>query len=294
MNRPQYPMNKDSESYNLILNSSNIVANSNNSILEYRFPSATMFKAGDKIALSNLNIFYSWFNFTSSNNNLLFKYIWTDGSINDILIESGFYDVSALNEYLQSKFIANKHYLIDGAGDYIYYIELVENLNKYAVQLNFFTVPTSTQATTLGYTQPSGATWSFPVSAITPQLDLTFSNFNNNIGFNQAKYPSSPSSSTVSFLSSKTPQITSINSMILNCSLVSSKYSQNAQSLYTFDFGNSSFGESIDASPRELSFINITPGIYQSLRLQFVDNNYNPVQILDEAITVLLVLKESA
>jgi len=275
----------------IILNSSNIVNYTGNSQLEYKFPTSVRFEKGAKIALSNISLFYSWFNFTSSNNNLSLSYKWIDGNSYTIQIESGFYDVSALNSFIQSKMISNKHYMIDGSSQYVYFIEIVENKNKYAVQLNLYTVPTSAEASSLGWTKPAGASWSFPTSDTTPQV-IFDSNINANLGFNKnIYYPSSPASSTVSFLSSTTPQITSVNSMILTCNLLNSSFASPNNILHTFSFGNAGFGDSIDVTPTTPTFLTISEGVYSSIKLQFFDGNLNPVEILDPSMVLMLVIQ---
>lgn len=278
-------------SHSIILNSSNIVSHTGNSLLEYKFPSSIKFEKGTKIALSSLSLFYSWFNFTSFNNNLTLSYKWVDGITYTIQIESGFYDVSALNSFIQSKMILNKHYMIDGnTSQFVYFIEIVENKNKYAIQLNVFNVPTSAEATSLGWTQPLGATWTLPTSTVTPQV-IFDSNINTNLGFDKnVYYPSTPSTTTVSYLSSKTPQITSVNSMIATCNLLNSSYSIPNNILHTFSFGNAGFGESIDINVSTPTYLSISEGVYSSIRIQFFDGNLNPVEILDESIVLMLVI----
>ena len=61
----------------IILNSTNIVPNSGNSNFIYNFPAGgTQFK-NDEIALSNISMYYSWFNINQAlYNNNVFNYIW--------------------------------------------------------------------------------------------------------------------------------------------------------------------------------------------------------------------------
>lgn len=277
-------------SQSIILNSSNIVSNSGNSILEYRFPSSVKFDKNNKIALSNLSLFYSFFNFTQSNNNTSLSYKWIDDITYNIQIESGFYDVPALNSYIQSKLILNKHYMIDSSNQFVYFIEIVENKNKYAVQLNMYIVPTLAEASSLGWTQPSGSTWVLPVSTITPQV-IFDSNINTNLGFNKnVFYPLTPSPTTVSFLSNTTPQITRINSIILTCNMLNSAYSVPNNILYTFGFQGAKFGESINIIPPSQTFLNITEGNYSTIKIQFLNGNLEPIEILDPSIVLMLVI----
>jgi len=62
-------------SSNIILNKSNISnLNQGNNSLVYEFPSDIQFKNTDSIAISSLNLYYSWFNITTKNNNNFFQY----------------------------------------------------------------------------------------------------------------------------------------------------------------------------------------------------------------------------
>jgi hypothetical protein len=72
--------------------------------------------------------------------------------------------------------------MTNSAGNYMYFAEITTNSQRYAISLNLYAVPTSAQATTLGYSQPSVASWSFPAStATTPQLTFNTA-FGNLIG----------------------------------------------------------------------------------------------------------------
>ena len=68
------------------------------------------------------------------------------------------------------------------------FFEMVLNSVQYSTQLNSYYLPTSSDATTLGYTKPSAATWSFPATNQTPQITFN-STFGNLIGFNAQTYP---------------------------------------------------------------------------------------------------------
>ena len=63
----------------LILNSTNILPNTNNSNLAYRFPTSIILKEGQKLALASFSMYYSTFNITAANQNNTFKYIWFNG-----------------------------------------------------------------------------------------------------------------------------------------------------------------------------------------------------------------------
>ena len=101
----------------IVLNSNNVVADENGNKLVYTFPSSKTFK-DNSVVLDSMSLFYSWFNISPSYGNNVLQYRWLDTAGNGytthtITIPSGFYDVKALNAYIQSVFITNKHYLVN-------------------------------------------------------------------------------------------------------------------------------------------------------------------------------------
>ena len=60
----------------IILNTSNIVENSNNTKLVYNFPSGGYYFKNDMIALQSVYQFFSIFNITSDYGNNSFSYVW--------------------------------------------------------------------------------------------------------------------------------------------------------------------------------------------------------------------------
>ena len=158
----------------IILNNTNCdTTNPNNNVYKYKFPSNINFK-NSQITLTSVYMYYSWYNISSKQGNNTFSYIWYSGSTPtattvSITIPDGFYDISGLNEYLQSIMITNGHYLINSSGSYVYYIEFVTNATYYAVQLNCYQLPTAAEASAAGYTAPSS--WpGYITTHITPQV----------------------------------------------------------------------------------------------------------------------------
>jgi len=83
----------------LILNSQNIVPNTNNSELVYAFPAGSItIKESQQIALATLQMYYSTFNITALNNNNTYQYVWVDGTIVNVLMPDGFYTLDDINK----------------------------------------------------------------------------------------------------------------------------------------------------------------------------------------------------
>ena len=75
----------------------------------------------------------------------------------------------------------NSYLTANGGSNVLYYVELAISNARYSVQLNPCTIPTEAQTTALGYSKPSGATWSFPATQSTPLLEFNQA-FGNLIG----------------------------------------------------------------------------------------------------------------
>jgi hypothetical protein len=75
------------------------------------------------------------------------------GTIIPVNVPAGFYSVSILNSYLQFVMQQNGHYLVNTAGQYVYYMEFVQNQTSYRLELHSWQLPTSLPA---GWSNPGG------------------------------------------------------------------------------------------------------------------------------------------
>lgn len=276
--------------YPLIINSSGLQSNAFNNTYRYSFPQGAVEFKGSKVAVANVNIYYSWYNITTTNNNNVFQIIWPIGagtSTYTLTLQNGFYDVAGLNTYIQQYCITNGLYLINAAGNYVYYLELIENANYYSIQLNTYSIPTSLPAT---YTAPSN--WpGYPTTAYTPQLVVPSTNFRLTIGFNAGNFPSTQQITTYSKLSDFTPQISVVQSIILACTLLNNRYSNPSTVLYSFTPAGTSFGNLIESSPNQYSFVDIQDGQYPYFDIQFFDQNFNALSINDSNVVIQLLIR---
>jgi len=238
----------------LIINSSNVVPNTNNSVYKYNFPAGNVeFVKGQKLALGSVQMYYSTFNITQAQGNNQFSYIWVDGREITITIPDGFYQVSTLNDFLHFVMVQQGHYLLDTAGNYYYFITFVINSATYAIDVSTFpislaTYPVSTYTigtytsaiiTTSSPTTP--VLWSRPTNQITPMVRILANNFRNICGFSAGYYPqgqtgyastppttalaqatitNSPSSTAFSIASSSSTTITTTGSPALLAGMV--------------------------------------------------------------------------
>ena len=273
----------------IVLNSTNVVSGSNNSKYRFRFASTTSFK-NDQIALSNINIYFSWFNITSQYNNNFFQYIWTDGGggyTYDVLIPDGAYEISTLNAYFQFIMVQNGHYLVDDEKNYVYYAEIVLNPTYYAVEIKTYPLPTALPS---GWTNPAGVM--FPAVASTPQVIIPATNIRTLLGFDAGTYPSAVQSTAYNVLSQNTPQVATVQSVILLCSLLNNTLTNPNTFLYSIAPSNTQFGQLISVAVPELIFTDIVSGSYDSFEITLVDQNYVPLVVKDNNLIIQLVVRK--
>jgi hypothetical protein len=291
----------------LILNSSNIVAGTNNSILSYEFIGGGItLKKGQKLALASLQMYYSTFNITALNKNNSFSYVWVDGTVNNVLIPDGFYDIPALNNYLHFVMVQNGHYLVSSAGDFVYLMTLGINPTLYAVELNCFGISVAVAAANV-WVLPAAPTWVLPTNFIVPELTVpssATSNFGLVIGFAPGTYPNSviagvPPAQTQTpaftsdqqFLSTIIPQVTPLSSFILTCSLINNNFAVPSNLIYSFA-PQGTIGDQFTVAPNQYVFIDVYEGIYNRFNVQFIDQNFRPVAIQDPNMIIQLVVSD--
>jgi hypothetical protein len=272
----------------IVINSSNYVIGSGNRF-EYRLPQTSYFPAGSGIGVSNIAIYNSIQNINEKRGNNLVTLNWL-GTEYTFKIENGYYSVSDLNHYLQNQCILNGLYVTANSGaDNVYFIELVINSIRYSTSLNLYVIPTDAQASSLGYTKPSNATWSYPVSPQTPSF--TFGQqFGNLIGQTFGTYGKNQYTN-IQYLSTQTPVISPVDSLILTCNLINSKYSIPSNILFTVPI-SSALGSLIQVNISSIVLNDILPQNFSSISITIYDQLFNAVELQDTEMTLTLVIEE--
>jgi hypothetical protein len=273
----------------IVINSSNYVQNSGNKYV-YNFPQTSYFSAGSGIGVSNISIYNSIQNITQKRGNNVVTLNWL-GTNYTFIFPDGYYSVSDINFFLQQQCILNGLYVTANSGaDNVYFFELVVNSIRYSTSLNFYSIPTDAQATSLGYTKPANATWTYPVSPQTPSLSFG-QPFGNLIGFTFGTYPPTVQSTNVQYLSTSTPVISPVDSLILTCNLINSKYSVPNNILFTVPI-TTALGTIIQVPISSIVFNDILPQNFSTLEITIFDQLFNPVVLLDKELTLTLVIQE--
>jgi len=272
----------------IILNTSNIVENSNNTKLVYNFPSGGFTFKNDMIALLSLYQYFSIFNITSDYGNNSFSYTWFDGVEYSFTIPDGYYEISDLNSYFQSIMIANTHYMTNSAGQFIYFLEFIVNTSRYAVQINSYPLDTTIQSTN-GYILPSGASWSVPTTSTLSQFNINTSGFGEVLGYEIGSYPSNQTgSTTASFLSSVAPQITPYSSILVSCNLVNNRAVIPSNILSSYTPLGTSIGGLFKFEPNYLQFADVEDGQYTQFVIELRDQLSRSIIIRDPNMLMTL------
>lgn len=184
-------------SFTLVINSKNSVGSGNN-CYKYDFIQGNFNIPPDsEVMVANVQIPYSFYNITQAYNNNSFQFSFPTGSTtyatSTITIPDGFYTTTSLNYYLQQWMISNGYYLINAAGQNVYYFTIQYNTYQYGNQILAYTVPTALPA---GYSLPSGYTSltifggnGFPTVSRTPYITILANNFGTFLGYTTGSYP---------------------------------------------------------------------------------------------------------
>ena len=280
--------------FTLVLNSNNVVSNSNNTQFRYNFLNGN-FKIGDgsTLCISNIVVPYSWYNISQYYGNNTFSFTFPDSTSlttsYTVVIPDGFYSTADINNYLQQFCITNGLYLINGGGQYVYYLVFVLATNSYANQVLFFTVPTSLPS---GYTAPSN--WhGYPSAATATSLTITsttgISNFGVFLGFSAGTYGGGSTSSSV--LSNITPVGSIVNAITVRSNIVNNNCAMPSDVITSIPI-TSTFGSNINYTPQFEQFVNIKAGVYNNLTISFTDQNFNTIYAKDPNVIITLIIKQ--
>jgi hypothetical protein len=282
--------NTSGQIFPIIINQTNLLPSNSQNVYSYVFPGSASFDNKCKIAIANVQMYYSWYNISAAYNNNTFSIIIPTAATTQTLnltIPDGSYSVADLQAFIEYSLIQNNiGYLVDSNGNYVYYISISENAVRYSIQVDCFSCPTALPA---GYTNPGG--WVLPATAYTPQLVVPNTGFVDLLGINAGTYPSPHQTTNYSKLSDNTPQLSPVSSVIVGTNVVSNRLSNPQNVIYSFSPGGTNYGDLIQSNAYEYSWISINPGTYPSLDIIFYDQNFSALNIVDTNIVVFLLIK---
>lgn len=283
----------------IVLNSSNILAGSNNSTLVYNFPNSVTFDS-HQIAVQSVSMYYSWTNINNITlQNNVFTYTWVVAGTTTtytVTIPTVLYEISDINSYLQFVFIQNGHYLINATGKYIYYAELLVNPSQYSINIITYPVPTSLPSgwsVPVANPQTGALAWpGFPTTFFNPRITIP-ANFNLIVGY-AAGFTTSQNTgvnTVLTFNSSVSPQVAPNPNCLITVSNISNIYASPSSVIFNIN-ANVGFGELIISQPSEYAFNDLIKGTVNSLFIRLIGANGNSLNILDPNITILLLIRK--
>ena len=285
-------------------NSATAIANT----LQYTLPYPINLTGYD-VALASLFLNYSWPNISAKYGDNYLGYAFPTSSagattVVNVNFPDGNYAISDISNYVQFVMGQNGHYLLDNTGTPVYYLSLLANSTYYAVTLESTPVPTSLPT---GWSNPNGIN----LSGLGPQLivpSTTGANIasryfmNQLIAFNGGTYPSFGASagptgtyyqlnSNYTGAGGSVPEISPVSSVSLNCSLTAaSAFNVNPQTIYSFA-PNVPYGSQIAINPTQLIWLKAQDSQFNSITLQFADQNGLPLGMLDGSIVANLYVR---
>lgn len=280
-------------STNLVLNSSN-VSNSNKNTYKLRINGGLTIQEKTKVCLTSLTVPYSWFNISAfyGNNQFKISHVSIANFITwyTITIPDGFYTIDDLNLFLQQELTTRGLYMLKGTVKVFFY-QFVLSTTYYSVQLICSLVPNAALATTLGYTMPSSGLYAAgpPLNSGTALFEVNNAGFGTLIGFELGQYPPTADTVSRSFLSTKTPVGSTVQSLLIRCNLVNNKLSYPSDVLDSVTINNS-FGSNITYTPSFAKFINCQSGTFSSVDVSICDQNGNEIKLLDSNCLITLLL----
>ena len=288
-------------SFTLVLNSSNVANTSTNSSFKYNFVQGGFTADDYEICVSSISIPYSWNNVSTYYNNKLFTLIFPTAATTvtyAITLPDGFYTVTDINNYIQQQCLNNGAYLIDSSSNNVFFIAMAYNSTYYGIQVLAYSVPTALTVGSVVYTRPTTGLYSttgtgLPTTGNTPQLVIPASgSIGTIIGYAAGTYPAAQTIVNQSFLSTLTPIGTTVNSLVIQCSLVSNRVTVPSDILDSMPITSTSFGSNIVYNPSFEKFVHIANGTYSGFTITFRDQNLNDIYAKDPNASITLIIRK--
>jgi len=206
--------------------------------------------------------------------------------------------------------ILSGHYLKDSrTQNNVYFISLIENPAYYACQTTFTSMyakgSTDAGTTYINENPPAQVYdsngnlvwkgWDFPATKQYPLVIMdelyTIKDF---LGYKSGSYPASGTlvATTYDLLGQLTPETYPVSAVNIQSNLCSSDIAIPNNILYSFSQGNTQYGDLITVEPKNLIWMRIPDGVYPQLELQFIDENFSSMKILDSQVNIIILIRE--
>jgi hypothetical protein len=276
-----------------------------------KFPYVQSFSQCE-IALGNLYCFYSWFNIMASFGNNTFSYNWPNSSGGytnyPVTVPDGFYQIDDLNNYFQQVQLDNGTYLLTSSTNStpVFFLTWASNVTFYATTVTSMVVP-SAAVNPNGYVLPAdyapAAGGALPPTPSNPQLVILptsapagsntpgLYSFSKSLGISPGTYPPTNVGVFYNINGQFSPIIESTSNIYVTCNLVNTNaLTPFAKVLYTFS-PTVAFGSQIQEKPFFPLFMQVADGYYQDVVITLRDENYQPLNIRDAHISLVLLIR---
>lgn len=276
--------------YPLIITKNNLVAGSTNT---YRYDFSSNVDMSDiDIGLGSASIWFSWRNITNLKSNNKFSIIHpATGSTNvtlNLTIPDGGYNISDINNYLRYFLVSNGYYIQNNStGEQVVYAKLQVNPSTYTVEFISYPLPVSLAP---GFT--AGPSITFPSTTRAPQLVVNQSGFGDVIGFALSTFPSTQQTILTTSSSTKVPVVSDVTNVVLTLDSAMNPFAPNSKVIHSISPAGYSYASLIKSEPNEISWVPQQSGWRQSITIQLVNQNLQPLDQYDTDLTIKLLLRK--
>jgi len=209
-----------------------------------------------------------------------------------LTLDDGFYTVNALNARIQQFCIEKGMNLTNGSGNNVYYLSVSPNSTAYANQIITKLIPLSLPS---GYSAPTSPAFAgYPTTTKrTPYVEILSNNFGKYLGFTTGSYGINQIAD-YNVLSNIIPTATTVNTLLVKCSLVNNGTSNQSDILDAFAIGGSSggtFGGNLNYTNNIEKWVRISEGRYNNFIVTIVDQNNNDIVILDNNLLINFLIR---
>lgn len=278
-----------SVSYPLIINQSHLVSGTTNTY-RYEF-SSNVDMSNIDIGLGSASIWFSWRNITALKQNNQFSIIHpATGGTNTTLnltIPDGGYEISDINNFLRYYLLNNGYYIQNNtSNEQIVYCEFQVNPSTYQVDFVSYPLPTSLPA---GFS--AGSSITFPSTTRTPQLVVNQVGFGKVIGFALGTFPSVQPTVLTTSSSTLVPVVSDVTNIVLTLDSAMNPFAPNSKVIHSISPAGVKYAGLIKSEPNEIAWIPQQSGWRQSITIQLVNQNLQPVEQYDTDLTIKLLLR---
>jgi hypothetical protein len=284
----------------LKLDSTNLVQDGYNSTWRYSFPGSAADFRDVACAIQSITLYNSEYNIDSTQfmNNTFKIEVPTAATTSTISItlQDGYYSYTDINRSIQTALVAAGAYLINPAGENVFYIQLTENSVYYAAQFDFSPTPTTVPSTGGTWTRPATGLYSsggsgLPTTTRVPRLIIDNPAFGSVVGLTLGTYPAAPSTIASAQLSNTIPQIHPTSSYIVRCDLIKNEYVVSGDILSAFDRGDAGIGQLISYKPSQYAWMNCHNGSRSTITISIYNQNDQKVKFRDTSVSIMLLLR---